>query len=177
MRTNVLTGILAVVVSLFFVTAVMAQQQKPVQNPATTQESKSPAATPQESKSPAATTQESKSPAVPPQESKLEKFSGVVEKVDSGTKDVLVQFHKEKMTFSLTDKTKIMEGKKELPFSDLKKGMWASVEYMKEGDKLMASMVSVSPPKEMMKKEVSAPPEVKKENPSEKVPQKAPETK
>ena len=81
------------------------------------------------------------------------------------------------MTFSLTDKTKIMEGKKELPFSDLKKGMWASVEYMKEGDKLMASMVSVSPPKEMMKKEVSAPPEVKKENPSEKVPQKAPETK
>jgi len=167
MRTNVLTGILAVVVSLFFVAAVMAQQ-KPVQNPTTTQESKAPAA---------ASTQESKAPAVPPQESKLEKFSGVVEKVDPGTKDVLVQFHKDKMTFSLTDKTKIVEGKKELPFSDLKKGMWASVEYMKEGDKLMASMVSVSPPKEMMKKEISPPPEVKKENPSEKAPQKAPESK
>jgi hypothetical protein len=165
--TNLLTGIVAVVVSLFFVTAVMAQQQKPIQNPATTQESKSPAAS----------SQESKAPAVPPQESKLEKFSGMVEKVDPATQDVLVQFHKEKMTFSLTDKTKITEGKKELPFSDLKKGMWASVEYKKEGNKLMASAVSVSSPKGMTKKEMSAPPEVKKENPSEKVPEKAPETK
>ncbi len=165
--TKVLMGIVAVVVSLFFVTAVMAQQQKSVQTPTA----------PQESKAPAASTQESKTSALPPQESKLEKFSGVVEKVDPGTKDVLVQFHKDKMTFSLSDKTKIMEGKKELPFSDLKKSMWASVEYKKEGDKLMASMVSVNSPKEMTKKEMSAPPEVKKENPSEKVPQKAPENK
>ena len=99
------------------------------------------------------------------QETKLEKFSGVVEKVDEATKDVLVQFHKEKMTFSTGEHTKIMEGKKEMPLSDLKKGMWASVEYKKEGDKLMAESMHVSMPKMP----------VKKENPSEKVstPEKA----
>jgi len=99
------------------------------------------------------------------QETKLEKFSGVVEKVDEATKDVLVQFHKEKMTFSTGEHTKIMEGKKEMPFSDLKKGMWASVEYKKEGDKLMAESMHVSMAKMP----------VKKENPSEKVstPEKA----
>ncbi len=51
------------------------------------------------------------------QESKLEKFSGVIEKVDEATKDVLVQFHKEKMTFSVGDQTKIMEANKEVPLS------------------------------------------------------------
>ena len=106
------------------------------------------------------------------QETKLEKFSGVVEKVDEATKDVLVQFHKEKMTFSTGEHTKIMEGKKEMPLSDLKKGMWASVEYKKEGDKLMAESMHVSMPKMPAKKEnpsgkVSTP---EKAAPSEKTP-------
>jgi Cu/Ag efflux protein CusF len=92
------------------------------------------------------------------QENKLEKFSGVVEKVDEASKDVLVQFHKEKMIFSLGDHTKIVEGKKELPLSDLKKGMWASVEYKKEGNILLADSIHVS---------MSKMP-AKKENPSEK---------
>jgi hypothetical protein len=105
-------------------------------------------------------------PVATPQESKLEKFGGVVEKVDEATKDVLVQFHKEKMTFSLDDHTKIMEGKKELSFSDLKKGMWASLEYKKEGNKLIPESISVSMPK-IEAKQVT-PSEVKKENPSEK---------
>ena len=98
------------------------------------------------------------------QETKLEKFSGVVEKVDEATKDVLVQFHKEKMTFSTGEHTKIMEGKKEMPLSDLKKGMWASVEYKKEGEKLMAESMHVSVPKMPVKKET--PSEVTKVNPS-----------
>ena len=120
--------------------------------------------------------QQKPAPVASPQESKLEKFSGMVEKVDEANKDVLVQFHKEKMTFSLGDKTKIMEGNKELPFTDLKKGMWASLDYKKVGDKFMAESMSVSMPKEMVKKEnppevkKETPPEVTKENPSEKPP-------
>ncbi len=114
--------------------------------------------------------QQKPAPATTPQETKLEKFSGVIEKVDEATKDVLVQLHKEKMTFSMGDKTKIIEGKKELPFTDLKKGMWASVEYQKEGNKLLAQSISVSMPKVEAKKEI--PSEVKKENPSEKTTEK-----
>jgi len=98
------------------------------------------------------------------QETKLEKFSGVVEKVDEATKDVLVEFHKEKMTFFLDDHTKILEGKQEMPFTDLKKGMWASVEYKKEGNKLLAESMQVSMSKMPAKKE--NPPE--KATPSEK---------
>jgi hypothetical protein len=63
-----------------------------------------------------------------------------------------------------------MEGKKEMPFSDLKKGMWASVEYKKEGNKLIAESISVSMPK-VEAKQVN-PSEVKKENPSEKTTEK-----
>ena len=104
------------------------------------------------------------------QETKLEKFSGVVEKVDEATKDVLVQFHKEKLTFSMGDHTKIMEGKKELPFNDLKKGMWASVGYKKEGNQLLAQSIHVSPRK--VEARQVTPSEVKKENPSEKTTEK-----
>jgi len=104
-------------VSVAFVTGVMAQQ-----NPAP-------------------------APAAAAQETKLEKFNGVIEKVDEAAKNVLVQFHKEKITFSTGDHTKIMEGKKELPFSDLKMGMWASVEYKKEGNQLLAQSISVSMPR------------------------------
>jgi hypothetical protein len=75
-------GIFALMISVAFVSGVMAQQK-----PAST---------------PAATTQESK----------LEKFSGVIENVDMTKKDVLVEMHKEKMTFSVGDHTKIYEGKK-----------------------------------------------------------------
>ena len=136
MKKTILTSILALAISVAFVSGVMAQQ-KPA--PAQT---------------------------APVEATKLEKFSGVIEKVDEATKDVLVQFHKEKMTFSSGDHTKIMEGKKELPFTDLKKGMWASVEYRKEGNTLMAESMSVSMPNVTAKKET--PSEVKKENPSEK---------
>ena len=135
MKKTILTSILALAISVAFVSGVMAQQ-----NPAPAK-------------------------AAPVEATKMEKFRGVIEKVDDTAKDVLVEFHKEKMTFSLGDHTKIVEGKKEMPFSDLKKGMWASVKYKKEGEKLMAESMHVSMPKMP----------VKKENPSEKVstPEKA----
>ena len=141
MKKTILMSVLALAISVAFVSGVMAQQKS--------------------APAPVGTAQEAK---------KLEKFNGVIEKVDEATKDVLVQLHKEKMTFSLGEKTKIMEGKKELPFTDLKKGMWASVGYKKEGEKLMAESISVSMPK-VEAKQVT-PSEVKKENPSEKTTEK-----
>ncbi len=110
-------GIFALMISFAFVSGVMAQQK--------------PAATP----APAA------------QQSKLEKFSGMVEKVDSAKKEVFVKQGKEEMTFSLGEKAKIMEGKKELSLNDLKKGTNVSVEYTKEGTKLIAESISVGPMK------------------------------
>ncbi len=117
MKRAILMGIFALMVSFAFVSGVMAQQK--------------PAATP----APAA------------QQSKLEKFSGMVEKVDSAKKEVFVKQGKEEMTFSLGEKAKIMEGKKELSLNDLKKGTNVSVEYTKEGTKLIAESISVGPMK------------------------------
>ena len=122
MKRSILMMVLAVAISVAFVSGVMAQQ-KPAQ-----------------------------APAAAPQGQKLEKFSGTIEKVDEASKDVLVQFHKEKMTFSTDEHTKFMEGKKEVPFSDVKKGMKASVEYKKEGNKLIAESVNLSMPKSSAKK-------------------------
>jgi hypothetical protein len=74
----------------------------------------------------------------------------------------------------MSDHTKIMEGKKEMPFTDLKKGMWASVGYKKEGNKLVAdsmhvSMVKMPAKKENPSEKVSTP---EKAAPSEKTPEK-----
>lgn len=115
MKRTILMGIFALMVSVAFVSGAMAQQK--------------PAATP----APAA------------QQSKLEKFSGTVEKVDSAKKEVFVKMNKEEMTFTLGEKAKIMEGKKELSLNDLKKGTNVSVEYTKEGNKLIAESINVSP--------------------------------
>jgi Cu/Ag efflux protein CusF len=117
--------VMVLALSVIFAAAVMAVEQKA---PA------SPAATPAPS---------------------LEKYSGVVERVDVAKKDFSVKSGKEEMTFSWTDKTKITEGKKTLSFADLKKGQEVSVEYKKEGNKPVAEMISVSAPKTMGMKEIT----------------------
>ncbi len=124
---KMLVSLFALAISVAFVSGVFAEQQSP------------------------------STPAATAPVSRLERFNGVIVKVDEATKDALVQFHKEKMTFSFGDQTKIAEGSKALTFNDLKKGLWASIGYRKEGDKLMAETVHVSMP--MV---------AKKENPSEK---------
>ncbi len=114
MKRAMFMAMFALIVSVAFVSGVMAQQK-----PATT-------------------------PAPAAQQSKLEKFSGTVEKIDASKKEVSLKQGKEEMTFSLGEKAKIMEGKKELSLNDLKKGMKASVEYTKEGNKLTAESINVS---------------------------------
>jgi len=122
---------------LAFVSGAMAQQ-KPA--PA------KPAATPAPAPKPAA-----------PEKPKLEKFSGVIEKVDEMAKAIEVKGKVKKeektLTFATDDKTKITRGKDTLSFADLKKGMNVSVEYKKVGDKMIAVAIKVAAPKAAPKKE------------------------
>ncbi len=118
MKRTIVIGVFALMMSVAFVSGVMAQQKPPTPAPAATAPSSA-------------------------LESKLEKFSGSVDKVDTAKKDVSVKMGKEEMTFSLSDKAKILEGTKELSLNDLKKGMNVSVEYKKEGTKLIAESISV----------------------------------
>ncbi len=140
MKKTILMSMFALMISFAFVSGVMAQQ-KPAATPA-----------PAKTSAPAA------------QQPKLEKFSGTVEKVDAAKKEVVVKQGKEEMTFSLGEKAKIMDGKKELSLNDLKKGANVSVEYAKEGTKLMAESISVGPMKtsQLTPSEKSAPKTEKK---------------
>jgi Cu/Ag efflux protein CusF len=114
MRRAMLT-VMVLAISVIFVAAVMAAEQKVPGSAASTP--------------------------------KAEKFKGVIEKVDEVKKDILVKSEKEEMTFSLTDRTKITEGKKEFTFADLKNGSSVTVRYKKEGDKWVALRISVHMPK------------------------------
>jgi Cu/Ag efflux protein CusF len=82
---------------------------------------------------------------------KLEKFSGVIDKVDEMAKVVVVKGKVKKeektLTFAIDDKTKITKAGKDMPFSDLKAGMNVAVGYKKEGDKNIAATIKVAAPK------------------------------
>ncbi len=82
---------------------------------------------------------------------KMEKFSGAISKVDQMGKMIEVKGKMKKeektMSFTINDMTKIMKGKEMMKMEDLKEGMMASVEYKKEGDKMMASTIKLSAPK------------------------------
>jgi hypothetical protein len=92
-----------------------------------------------------------------PKPVKIEKFSGVIDKVDEMAKaiDVKGKVKKEDktLTFATDDKTKITRGKDTLSFADLKKGMNASVDYKKDGDKMTAVAIKIAAPKAPPKKE------------------------
>jgi Skp family chaperone for outer membrane proteins len=125
--------LVAMLILVAFVTGAMAQQKPAPAKPATTVAPAAPA------------------PAKPEAPAKLEKFSGVIEKVDEIAKAIEVKgkVKKEEKTlaFATDDKTKITKARKALPFADLKKGMSVSVEYKKDGDKMIAVTIKVSAPK------------------------------
>ncbi len=93
-------------------------------------------------------------PAAPAKEEKpkIEKFTGVVEKVDEMAKAVVVKDKKGEKTFAVDDKTKITKGGNDMPFAELKKGMNVSVEYKKDGEKLVAVAIKAATPKAAPKK-------------------------
>lgn len=117
MKRTILAIAFALLTSVAFVSGVMAQQSSP---PATQSAPSAPA------------------------KAKMEKFSGTVEKVDEAAKEIVVKKGSDEKTFSWGDQTKFMQGKKELTFSDLKKGEHVSVRYRTEGSKLAAVKVYVS---------------------------------
>ena len=118
MKRMILTSLIALAVSVAFVSAGMAEQ-KPAPAPQTAASQPAPA------------------------KERWEKVKGVIKKVDEKTKEVTVKSGKEDMTFAVGDHTYITETTAKLPLSHLKKGMEATVEYKKEGNKMMAEWVNI----------------------------------
>jgi len=85
-----------------------------------------------------------------PAPANVEKFIGMIEKVDEMAKAIVVKGKVKKeektLTFVIDDKTKIQKAGKDVPFADLKKDMQVSVEYKKEGEKMIATMIKVAAP-------------------------------
>lgn len=130
-----------------FVSGAMAQQKPAPAAPATTTAPAKPAGT-----------------AAPAKPAGMERFAGVIEKVDAMGKTISVtgkatvimggKITKEDrtLTFVVTDKTKIAHGGKDLPFAELKKDMHVAVDYTKEGEKMIASGIRAAAPKPAPKK-------------------------
>jgi len=127
----------ALVTLVAFVSVALAQQKPAPAKPATTA-----------------------APAPAPAPAKLEKFSGVVEKVDEMAKAIVVKGKVKKevkaLTFGTDDKTKITKAGKDMPLGDLKKDMSVAVEYKKDGEKMTAATIKVAAPKAAPKKETPA---------------------
>jgi len=83
---------------------------------------------------------------------KMEKFSGEVKSVDAMGKSIVVAKAKVEKSFVATADTKITKGKEALKVEDLKAGLNVSIEYKKDGDKLIAATIKVSAPKAAPKK-------------------------
>ena len=125
--------VVALLTMVAFVSGVMAQgKPAPVPAPA------KPAAT--AAPAPAATP----APAKP---AKAEKYAGAVDKVDEAAKAIVIKGKKDEKTIVIDEKTKITKSGKEMAFADLKKGMNVSVEYKKDGDKMVATAVKAAAPK------------------------------
>jgi Cu/Ag efflux protein CusF len=78
---------------------------------------------------------------------KMEKFSGEVKNVDAMAKSIAVAKEKAEKSFVVTADTKIAKGKEALKFEDLKAGMNVTIEYKKDGDKLIAAVIKAAAPK------------------------------
>jgi hypothetical protein len=106
--------------------------------------------------------------AAPAKPAAMERFAGVIEKVDEMGKTISVKgkatvimggkITKEDrtFTFAITDETKISRAGKDLPFGELKKDMQVAVDYTKEGEKMTAAGIRAAAPKAMPKKEKPA---------------------
>ena len=88
---------------------------------------------------------------------KIEKFLGAIENVNemTGTIDVKGKVKKEekRVTFLTDGNIRITRAGNEMSLAELKRGMAVSVEYKKDGNKVVAVAVKVSAPKAGPKKE------------------------
>ena len=85
-----------------------------------------------------------------------EKFFGLIQKVDEVGKTIMVKGKmvqgEKTMTFAFDEKTKIMMGKAPIIIRDLRKDMQVSIVYRQEMDKMIATAIEVSAPKDTPKK-------------------------
>jgi hypothetical protein len=94
------------------------------------------------------------SASAPPEKStieKMERFSGVIEKVDEKGKMIVVRgkrIEDRTLPFTIDDKTKIVKGEVTMILGDLKKGMEVSIDYKREAERLIAIVIRVFVPKE-----------------------------
>jgi len=133
--------LVALITLVAFASGVMAQQKPAPAKPAAT-----PAPAP------------AKSAATPaPAPTKVEKFSGMIDKVDEMAKTIVVKGKVKKeektLTFATDGSTKIQRAGKDILLADLKKDMTVSVEYKKEGEKMIATMIKAAAPKAAPNKE------------------------
>ena len=70
---------------------------------------------------------------------------GVVKSVDVEKKTIVVALEPKDLTFTVTDKTTIAEGKKALTFSGIKVGAKVKVEYAKTGEDHIATKITIVP--------------------------------
>jgi hypothetical protein len=131
MNKRIFSAIMGLIAALMFTTAAVAQEK--ATTPAPTQE-KTAATMP-----------------APTKVMKSETFNGVVESVNTAENSVVVEYHKDRMTFAVNDQTKIFEGGKALKLSEVNQGLWASVVYHKEGNQLLAQSIHTGPTKQPMK--------------------------
>jgi Cu/Ag efflux protein CusF len=82
-----------------------------------------------------------------PAKAKMDKFSGEVKNVDAMAKSMVVAKDKVEKSFVVAADTKIVKGKEALKFEDLKAGMNVTIEYKKDGDKLIAATIKAAAPK------------------------------
>ena len=80
---------------------------------------------------------------IAPVKENWEKVRGVIENVNEAKKEIMVQNQKGEMAFSWSKQTKISEVTRKLSFSDLKKGIPVTIEYKREGNKLLAEWINV----------------------------------
>jgi hypothetical protein len=89
-------------------------------------------------------------------EKKMEKFSGLIEKVDEMGKTIVVKGKRMKeektLTFVIDYKTKITKDRVTITIRELKKDMYVSIEYRKEMDMMIALAIEASAPKAGPKK-------------------------
>jgi uncharacterized protein YpmB len=83
-----------------------------------------------------------------PMMKKTEKFSGVIERVDSKEKIIVVKGKMMKedkaMTFVIDDRTRITKGKTSMTIKDLKKNRQVSVEYKRGMNRMIAVVIELS---------------------------------
>jgi hypothetical protein len=131
-----LIGLLVLIVVVAFVLIVVVRQHKQPQVPTSVS-----------------------APAIPVKDEKpkIEKFLGVIEKVDETARTIDVKGKVKKqekvVVFPTDDQIRITRAGMDMSLAELKKGMAVSVEYRKDGDKVVAVAVKVSAPKAGPKKE------------------------